>query len=157
MQNLYPVIRNSARALVIKDNCVLLLRKDGGGRPERFTLPGGAQDTGETLVDALQRECFEEIGTEVEMEALVHVADYFKQRNTKLPSHKHLVEFIFRCRVPDDYLPQNGSDPDKHQVEVVWLPLASLRSVTLYPKSMTSCLQNIQRAAGGSVYLGLID
>ena len=115
MENLYPEIRNAARALIIKDSSVLLLRKVGGSRGERFALPGGAQDVGEILEDALQRECLEEIGVEVQIEALVHVADFFKRRDTDPPSHKHLVEFIFRCQVPDDYIarqrPQTGQKP----------------------------------------------
>lgn len=157
MENLYPVIRNAARALIIKENRVLLLRKAGGSRGERFALPGGAQDVGEILENALQRECLEEIGVEVQIEALVHVADFFKLRDSEPLSHKHLVEFIFRCRVPDDYTPGNGPKPDRSQVEVVWMPLASLDSISLYPSSMASILRNTQLTADGTVYLGLID
>ncbi|MCP4286729.1 MAG: NUDIX domain-containing protein [Gammaproteobacteria bacterium] len=158
MENLFPVIRNAVRAVIIKDKRVLLLRKDGGSRGERFALPGGAQDTGETLEIALQRECLEEIGTEVQIEALVYVADYFKERDTTPPSHKHLVEFLFRCRVPKGYIPATGHHPDKHQVAVVWKPLSELDSIELYPRSIISCLQNLQAPPGGAAaYLGLID
>ena len=157
MENLYPVIRNAARALIVKDERVLLLRKVGGSRGERFALPGGAQDVGEILEAALQRECLEEIGTEVQIEALLYVADFFKLRDMEPPSYKHLVEFIFRCRVPDDYTPSNGPHPDRSQVEVVWMPLSSLDRITLYPSAMASCLTRAQLTDGGAVYLGLID
>ena len=145
------------RALIVEEQRVLLLRKEGGRGGERFALPGGAQDTGETLEKALQRECVEEIGTEVEIEALVHVADYFKRRDTLPLSHKHVVEFLFRCRVPAEYQPINGAAPDKNQVEVLWMPLSSLDRIALYPRSLNSCLQHLQSAAGGAIYLGLID
>ena len=74
MENLTPVIRNAVRALIIREGRILLLRKEDE-RGERFALPGGAQDLGETLEQALNRECQEEIGTGVQIIDLVHVAD----------------------------------------------------------------------------------
>ena len=67
MQNLIPGIRNAVRAIIVRDAHILLLRKQGGGPGDRFALPGGGQDAGETLFQALQRECQEEIGTSVEV------------------------------------------------------------------------------------------
>jgi 8-oxo-dGTP pyrophosphatase MutT (NUDIX family) len=156
MENLLPVIRNAARALIVKDNRLLLLRKDGGERGERYALPGGAQDPGETLIQALNRECMEEIGSGVEVRDLLHVADFFKPRETDPPSTKHLVEFLFDCTVPEGYTPKNGYHPDKHQIEVVWMDLQGIGSINLFPKSLASYLTN----PGGSertVYLGTID
>lgn len=156
MENLLPVIRNAARALIFRDERVLLLRKEGGPRGERFALPGGAQDPGETLQQALERECLEEIGTSVEIQDLLHVADYFRVRDTVPPSTKHLVEFLFLCTVPDTYIPVNGSHPDKHQVEVVWTSLTELDTLPLFPRSLAGYLQ--QSGQNDSpVYLGLID
>jgi len=156
MDNLLPMIRNAARALIIREDRLLLLRKDGDARGERYALPGGAQDPGETLQQALQRECVEEIDTQVQVGDLLHVADYFKQRDTDPPSTKHLVEFLFECAVPDDYTPRNGHHPDKHQVEVVWAALPDLRWMTLFPKSLSSYISDL-RQRDASVYLGLID
>ena len=81
MESIIPPIRNAARALIIRDVHVLLLRKGGDERGERYAFPGGAQDPGETLQQALHRECLEEIGTETEILDLIHVADYFRQRS----------------------------------------------------------------------------
>src|SRR5210317_493790 len=97
---LIPGIRNAARALIIRQDRILLLRKEGGGRGERYALPGGAQDPGENLRDALNRECEEEIGTAVDIGELLHVAEFFKLRDTQPPTRRHLVEFLFRCAVP---------------------------------------------------------
>jgi 8-oxo-dGTP diphosphatase len=156
MENLLPVIRNAARALIIREGRVLLLRKEGGPVGERFALPGGAQDPGETLTDTLQRECIEEIGTAVIIRDLLHVADYFKPRDTSPPSTKHLVEFLFLCEVDDAYLPVNGSKPDKHQVEVVWRELEHLDRLSLSPRSLAGYLQE-SGGNRGDVYLGLIN
>jgi 8-oxo-dGTP diphosphatase len=156
MENLLPEIRNAARALIVRDDRILLLRKQGYSDGERFALPGGGQDPGETLRQALLRECEEEIGTQVLIHDLLHVADYFKPRDTDPPSTRHLVEFLFRCEVPDSYTPVNGAHPDKHQVEVVWAPLDSLPVMPLFPRSLAIFLGQ-QFAASRSVYMGVID
>ncbi len=156
METITPPIRNAVRALIRRGNNILLLRKDGYEQGERFALPGGGQDLGETLEQALQRECLEEIGTRVEIRALVHVADCFKPRDTSPGSRRHLVEFLFTCTVPDAYVPINGHHPDKHQVEVVWVRLDQLADMPLYPRSLASCLADSGKSTG-TVYLGSID
>lgn len=156
MQNLIPGIRNAARAVILRDANILLLRKQGGGLGERFALPGGGQDSGETLQQALNRECQEEIGTAVEILRLIHVADYFKQRATDPPSTRQLLEFLFECSVPSGYVAKNGHHPDKHQIEVVWMTLADLPRITLFPRSLAAHLQQAG-AATGAVYLGEIE
>ena len=156
MEPIIPPIRNTPRALILQDNNILLLRKEGYEEGERFALPGGAQDPGETLEQALSRECMEEIGTRVQIHDLVYVADYFKPRDTLPPSTRHLVEFLFACTVPDDYAPVNGHHPDKHQVEVVWASLDALVDMPLYPRSLAPYLAD-SRESTGTVYLGTID
>jgi len=156
MENLTPDIRNAVRAVIVRNDRLLLLQKSGGDRGERYALPGGAQDLGETLAQALNRECLEEIGTAVEILALMNVADHFKTRETDPPSTRHMVEFLFRCNVPDDYLAHNGSKPDKSQVDVVWASLAELAAMPLYPESLCHWLpESILRDT--AVYLGTLE
>jgi ADP-ribose pyrophosphatase YjhB (NUDIX family) len=156
MNNLIPGIRNAARAVIVLDGRILLLRKQGGGQGERFALPGGAQNLGETLAQALNRECQEEIGTAVEIVRLLHIADFFKHRDTDPPSRRHLLEILFECTVPSGYTPRSGYRPDKHQVEVVWIPVEDLPVIKLLPASLTAYLgENSGNAA--AVYLGEIE
>ena len=155
MENLVPQIRNAARALVVRDGRILLLRKQGDARGERYALPGGAQEPGETLEQALNRECMEEIGTEVRILDLLHVADWFKRRETVPPSTRQLVEFLFGCEVPEGYQAHNGHRPDKHQVAVVWVDLDVLTDIRLFPLSLASHLANYPRKDSG-VYLGTL-
>jgi len=155
MESIIPPIRNAARALILQDNNILLLRKDGYEQGERFALPGGGQDLGETLEQALNRECLEEIGTRVEIRDLVYVADCLKPRDTQPRSTRHLVEFLFACTVPDDYVPVNDHHPDKHQVEVVWANLDELADMPLYPRSLAPYLVASSEGTG-TVYLGTI-
>ena len=156
MEPITPPIRNAVRALIRRDNNILLLRKDGYAQGERFALPGGGQNVGETLEQALQRECREEIGTEVKILDLVHVADCFKPRDTSPASTRHLVEILFACTVPDDYVPVNGHHPDKHQVEVIWAGLEELGGMPFYPRSLTPYLAAPQKHTD-TLYLRTID
>jgi len=52
-------IRNSVRALIVRKDQVLLLRKRSRNGQQRHAMPGGGQDRGETLHDSLLRECRE--------------------------------------------------------------------------------------------------
>ena len=156
MQNLEPFIRNAVRAIIQRDGAVLMQKKWSETKGYWYTLPGGGQDVQETLVQALQRECKEEIGVEVRIDGLIHVADFYKQRETEFPSTRHLVEFMFACDVPPDYLPINGSHPDKHQVDVVWLPVSEVKQHRLFPAGLAKVLVAVQSAEGGC-YLGVLD
>ncbi|QFY88459.2 NUDIX domain-containing protein [Magnetovirga frankeli] len=145
-------IRNAARALLIERGRILLLRKEGG----RFALPGGAQELGETLQQALQRECREEIGSRVEVLRLLHVADWFKPREGRPPATRQLLEFLFLCRLPADYQAHNGPRPDKRQLAVEWLPLDRLPEDALQPAGLLALIRG-QAVAEHPVYLGRLD
>ena len=154
MPQLLPNIRNAVRALILKDDKVLMLRKETK-EGSHFALPGGGQETGESLEETLQRECLEEIGTSVEIKELLHVADYFRARNTRPPTVRHAVEFLFICQVPDNYEPRNGENPDKHQVEVLWAHIEELSHLPIFPKSLVANLLGMQ-GKSSHVYLGTI-
>ena len=164
MTELLPTIRNAVRAIIIKDEHILLLRKEYEDGSELYALPGGGQDTGETLEAALKRECLEEIGSEVELHELLQVADYFKPRPTTPPSRRHLLELLFLCSVPADYTPGNGPHPDKHQVEVTWVAISDLQQLPMMPASMANVLGSLCgrptiSAIEGSqqIYIGVLD
>ncbi len=155
MNTLYPVIRNAVRAMVIRDGNILLLKKEDE-TGIRYALPGGGQDVGETLSESLQRECIEEINTRVSIVELVHVADFYKPRSSEPNTTRHMVEFLFYCQVPEDYVPQNGHHPDPHQVDVIWMALTTLADAPLFPISMAQRISQFLHQRD-PVYLGVIS
>lgn len=158
MIEMLPEIRNATRGVIIRDGELLVLRKVSAERGEWLALPGGAQDAGETLQQALSRECIEEIGTAVDVGELVHVADFFKRRDTEPPTRRHLVEFLFRCGVPDDYVPHNGHHPDKHQVDVIWVPTSEVPRLTLLPQYLSSYITPLRDSTDlHDAYLGAFE
>jgi len=150
MENLLDTIRNAARAIIIRDKKLLVLKKTDGS----YTLPGGAHNVGETLEQGLQRECLEEIGTEVHINRLAYVGDYFKPKQTVPPSTRHQVEFLFDCSVSDTYQAQSGHHPDKRQIDVLWLALDELDNQPLYPLSLKECIKRLDENA--PVYIGVM-
>ncbi len=147
--------RNAVRAVIRRGDSLLVQRKLYGSGEVRFTLPGGAAEVGETLEQGLRRECLEEIGVEIEVQRLMHVADFYKHRDTVPLTMRHQIEFLFRCQVPSNYVAGNGSKPDKHQQDVVWLDPASESAELLWPESLQRIL--LKDFAEAPVYLGLID
>lgn len=141
---LLPGIRNTARALIVRDRHVLLLHKEG----DRYALPGGAQDAGETLEAALQRECREEIGIAVEAPALLTVCDVFKRKQSEPPTRRHLVDFIFAAGVPASYVARNGPRPDKRQLAVRWVQVDDLPGLAFSPDYLAARLPELIHAAG---------
>ncbi|MCU7940016.1 MAG: NUDIX domain-containing protein [gamma proteobacterium symbiont of Bathyaustriella thionipta] len=151
MENLLDTIRNTVRAIIIRDKKLLVLKKTDGS----YTLPGGAHDPGETLEQGLQRECLEEIGTEVQINRLAYVGDYFKPKKRIPPCTMHQVEFLFDCSVSTDYYAHSGHHPDKRQVDVLWLDLDQLSNQPLYPISLKECINKLGKNA--PVYIGVME
>ncbi len=155
MEELVPGIRNAVRALIIRDEKILVQHKVYEDGSERYVLPGGAPHPGETLAEGLQRECMEEIGCEVEVDDIVYLADFFKPRDTKPPTKRQQVEFIFHCHIPETYIAQNGDSPDKHQENVCWLKISEINNVPFFPRSLSTIIT--KNSSPAPIYLGLIN
>lgn len=75
-------IRSSVQAIIIHEGKLLTLKKYDYNKFMNI-LPGGGQEPGETLKEAVIRECREEIGVKVEVNELLFVSEYIgKTMNT---------------------------------------------------------------------------
>lgn len=110
-------IRPVVRAVIVREGTILVQTKEKQGRGAYLTLPGGKQEAGETAEQALRRECFEEIGAEVTVGPLLHVAEVFKPKRDGL---RHQLELLFSCTVPAGYEPVIGPQPDPSQTGTIW-------------------------------------
>lgn len=149
-------IRNSAKAILMKDNKILLTKnKDSEGF--FYLFPGGGQEHEETLHEALQRECIEEIGSEVKVGELLHVREYIgkNHEHAAFDHEVHQIEFYFQCKfVYEVDKGQNPSNPDSHQVGIEWIEMNELAHYRIYPKNIIPYLLNNQTQ---HVYLGDIN
>lgn len=150
-------IRNSAKAIIIRDGCLLLIRnRDRQG--DWFILPGGGQNHGESLHQALQRECREEIGAHVHIGELRLIREYIGRNHefAEQDAQAHQVDLMFECRIDAAYIPAIGAVPDSGQTGVAWIPLHELHAVRLYPKALADTL-NDGAAATPCRYLGDVN
>ena len=150
-------VRNSVKAVIIRDGKILLLQKmDAFGL--YTVLPGGGQKVGETLPEALERECMEEINARVRVGELLFVRDYISDKHEFAESsgHIHQVEFLFACTLVEDYQPGSGSEQDRGQQQVLWVPLDALEQANFYPRALLPYLRNTS-AADRPVYLGDVN
>ncbi|MEM5582756.1 NUDIX domain-containing protein [Roseibium sp. AS2] len=119
-----PFIRSTPRAFILRADRLLVQEKRHPEKGLYYTLPGGKQDPGESLHECLKRECREEIGADVTIEDLLHVAEVYRVKSGGI-ERQHQLDFVFGCSVPDDYTPVLGNHPDPHQVATHWITAES--------------------------------
>ncbi|MDT9722502.1 NUDIX domain-containing protein [Paenibacillus sp. ClWae2A] len=146
-------IRNSAKAVIVQDGRLLVIRlEDQYGTA--YVFPGGGQEKGEELKDAVARECLEEIGQAVNVGELLHIREYIGKNHefAEWDADIHQVEFYFACSLIDpEATIFEGSNPDDHQVAVEWIALEELSQIRLYPKTIGELLL---KSDSSSIYLG---
>lgn len=62
--------------IYVEDGKLLVINKNAGPYINRFDLPGGSLEEGETLSEAMKREFLEETGLEIEIEENLGVIDF---------------------------------------------------------------------------------
>jgi len=149
-------VRNSAKAIIVRDGRLLLTVNADGDGPF-YLLPGGGQRAGETLPEALQRECREEIGVDVIVGDLAYVREYIGGHHefAAWDGDVHQIEYMFACRLPEDAEPADGHAPDTMQVGIEWVPLERLEACRIYPAALRPLLGSAR--ADGPVYLGDVN
>jgi 8-oxo-dGTP diphosphatase len=127
------VTRVGAYAVVVAGDRILLTELAGSTRSAgAWTLPGGGLDHGETPVDAVVREVFEETGHTVVAPRLVDVGSaHFVGRS---PSGRledfHGIRIVYRADVEQVREPE-VLDVGGSTSAAAWVPLDRLRDVPL--------------------------
>ena len=85
--------------LVVRDGRVLLVKRAREPLKDKWSLPGGLVELGETLESAVVREIREETGLEVNVEELVDVVDrILRDENGRAQYHYVLADYL--CTAP---------------------------------------------------------
>ena len=140
------LIRPSAKALIIRDGKMLAIRLQDG--QETFhIMPGGGQEPGESLPDALIREVAEELGLRVKPGDLAFVIEGLEGE----PFHR--IDLVFPCELLGE-IEHAELHGDTHQVGFDWLDIATLNRSTLYPSKLRRPIMNLFEGKPYPVYLG---
>jgi len=139
-------IRNSAKALIIKDD-KMLATKISDGKEEWYILPGGGQDVEEVLPETVCREVAEEVGLQVKVKDLVFVVEGVHGESF------HRVDLVFLCEYIGS-IKNAVLHSDTDQVGYDWLDIRTLNMAPLYPSKMRRQIMNLHEGKAYKVYLG---
>lgn len=148
-------IRNAAKALVVHNNKLLLVKYRGRAGEECYTIPGGGQECLETMEEAIVRECLEETGYQVavsDFAALYEEIIWDKAYQQRYPDYAHKIFHIFLCRLRSD-LAQTPTGEDLGQTGCEWVNLERLGSLNLYPLVLRENIASLLREKG-PMFLG---
>lgn len=139
-------IRNSAKALIIKDGKMLASKINDNG-DIFYIMPGGGQESEETLEEAVRREVKEEFGLIVEPKTLEFVIEGVTGESF------HRVDLVFLCEYIKE-IPDAEITGDYNQIGFDWLPIENLMNEPLYPSKLRKQIMNLYNAEETVVYLG---
>jgi 8-oxo-dGTP diphosphatase len=112
--------------VVLKGDSVLLVRRGKPPNAGSWTLPGGAQELGETTAEAARRELKEETGLEVGELHLATAVDSIRRDETgRVQFHYTIVDFACAWQGGE---PTASSDV----TEAIWVPLHQLGEYGLW-------------------------
>ena len=152
-------LRNSVKAIIIKNNKMLFVKNRAKESGEiYYILPGGGQNGGETFVDAVKRECNEELGAEIEVGELQLVREYIGKNHefAYKSADFHQIEYMFSCRLKTSVDMSKTTCVDPDQTGFEWIKLAEMKEKNIHPKILKSVFDN-KGAIAGPVYLGDVN
>ena len=106
--------------VIFEGASVLLARRGQEPAKGTWSLPGGAVELGEKLVDALKREIREEIGVEIQVGGLIRVLDRILCDEDKRIRYHYVLVDYWGWRVSGEAKP--GSDAS----EICFVPLKEI-------------------------------
>jgi 8-oxo-dGTP pyrophosphatase MutT (NUDIX family) len=123
-----PLMLTSAATVVMDGDRVLVGRHTLG---DRWVIPGGAIDPGETPAQAAAREMLEETGYEVEIDALLGVFGGTPEHRIEYPNGD-VVDYMMVTM--KGHIVGGEPSPDPEEIsELAWMTLDELREVSSAP------------------------
>lgn len=120
-------------AVVWHQGKVLLIRRGKPPKAGEWSLPGGAQELGETVLQALEREVFEETGIRITNIEFLEVVDLIAPGGAhgKPRYHYTLLDFSADA-IAGTALPVAGDDAS----DAVWADPDTLEDYNLWPVTL---------------------
>lgn len=127
--------KERVRAIIIKQGSILLIKRVFNDRTY-WVFPGGGVEAGETVIEALKRECLEELGITAEVEEL-----FTKEISGKAETEGEM-EYFYTANITGGVLgnafgPEHKQDPHyKGKYELVWEEGDQIKNIDLRPNEV---------------------
>lgn len=138
-------IRSTAKAIIINENKILLNKCFDEYNGSYYSLPGGGQNTFETLHEAVIRECMEETGYHVvpmKFAALCEEICENSKTRELYPEYVHKMYHIFICELANN-TPKKPIEFDMMQVGSEWIDINLLDEICLLPNVLNKNIVHI--------------
>jgi ADP-ribose pyrophosphatase YjhB (NUDIX family) len=134
----YPELPIVGVGAVIFDGASVLLAQRGQ-EPGKgtWTLPGGAVELGEKVVEALKREIREEIGIDIEVGGLVRVLDRIVRDEEKRIRYHYVIVDYWGWKAAGE--PKPGSDTS----DICFVPLKEIREKDIHREVLETILMAV--------------
>lgn len=137
--------RIAARAIIIKENRMLLVNAWPAGKSTLLCAPGGGVEPGTSLPENLIREVHEETGLHIEVGAPCLVNEFHDPARGF-----HQIEVFFRCTLlGSDALNPEWQDPKNIVHHRIWASPEDLRDLRVKPDKLPEVAFG---TAGGASY-----
>ncbi len=138
-QNIFPLMNEAktmidrVRAVIVSEQGILTIERQKPGKPVYFVFPGGGVErTDANAVDALKRECHEELGLEVQVGEEICRVEFNGQ-----------IEVFYRCQIISGQVtPKIGGPEADRQTstsgtyQIVWKSLAEASTLNIQPQAV---------------------
>jgi 8-oxo-dGTP diphosphatase len=109
---------------------VLLVRRGKPPRWGQWSLPGGAQQLGETVAEAARREVREEVGLEVALGEIVATVDLIERDpHDRIRYHYTVIDFVAEA-------PSAALQPGSDAADARWFSIEEIEALGLWSETV---------------------
>ncbi|MEQ9346035.1 MAG: NUDIX hydrolase [Thalassospira sp.] len=117
-------------AVVWHQDRILLIKRGKEPNIGSWSIPGGAQEIGETVRDAVCREVMEETGVKISSPILIDIVDLISPaKDGKIEYHYTLIDFVAVALNPDVRLGGDAADAK-------WVKIDDVTNYKLWNKTI---------------------
>lgn len=133
--------RIAARAIILQDDCLLIVNA-WKGHTRLWCVPGGGAEDHSSLPENLAREVLEETGLTIDVGAPCLVNEFHDPKRDF-----HQIEVFFRCSVIAGEIDENWQDPEGIVSHRRWVSRDELEALPYKPSSLPSVAWGVEAAA----------